>query len=47
MKNEKPNGLGLVTEQGDLGLGFMTLTESEAKQVNEHQRKQDKEKEQD
>lgn len=33
--NQKP--YGVVTEQGDMGLGFSVLNESEKKTVQEHQ----------
>lgn len=41
---EKPNtpSYGVVTEQGDMGLGFSILNESEQKTAQEHQDQRDR-----
>jgi hypothetical protein len=36
--------IGVVTEQGDLGLGFDVLTEQEQEQVREQKEKENKDK---
>lgn len=42
---EKPNAssYGVVTEQGDMGLGFSVLNESDQKAAQEHQDQRDRE----
>lgn len=39
------NNVGIITEQGDLGLGFDPLSEKDQKTYNESTQKQDSEKE--
>lgn len=39
----KPLSYGVVTEQGDMGLGFSVLNESDQKAAQEHNDKRDKE----
>lgn len=36
---------GIVTEQGDLGLGFTPMTEEEKKKIEENEKKKEKKQE--
>ena len=40
----KMTNYGVITEQGDLGLGFNTVTESEEKSIRESQQQEEDEK---
>ena len=39
---DKDKNIGVITEQGDLGLGFNPLTEEEKKTINESSEEEDK-----
>lgn len=39
---DKDKNIGVITEQGDLGLGFNPLTEEEKKAINESSEEEDK-----